>query len=320
MCVQTRQSRVPRPAFTLIELLIVLAIIAVLIALGAGAYFGVLKSSGNSNAAIVVTNVQKALATQYNTVKKEALNEPLPPPAANTALNNTYNSVLQNLAGRDATRARVIWVKFRLMQAFPMGFAEAFNPSFVDPVTSQTMTLPSLFAKNLTGVNGLNAAQENAVCLLLALQRTPSSGVPTDAVSKMATKQFGSINGLVDPFGQPLAFSRWPTGSVDLNPSQGLNPINLTINAIPVVLQPQTGFKDPEDPLGTLTDPTWVGTAGATAFANSFHPVQASASFKLQPLVISAGPDKILGLEPTTFCPLSPPDASFDNIVAKITP
>jgi len=297
-------------AFTLIELLIVFSIIAVLMAISVGVYFQVMATQENSAIATMVTKVQNALTLQYTKVKQLAEKEPLPPPAANTTLRGIYNNTVLPAAGNDPVRARVIWVKLRLQQAFPMTFNEALNPTltptdmFTQPLTNAGITVP------FTAPTSWPSGVENSACLLLALKRNLSGGVSADEVSKLSARPFStgnnqSIDALVDPFHTPLAFCRWPTGYTVLN--SGGNP--------------QSGFNDPEDRLGTLTDPTWVSSSGTQFSGNplNLHPVQANLSYKLQPVVVSVGRDKLLGLNPTTFANDGTANSN-DNVVARTSP
>lgn len=293
-----------RRGFTLMELLIVVSIIAVLASLSAAVYFTAIESQKANNATSTVTRVQKALSTQYDAVRKEALREPLPPPASNSQLLQAYNSVL-SVANNDPRLARVIWVKLRLRQAFPINFSEALNP----------IPFPSLYANQLSqaGITGSSSppdSLESSACLLLALQRSVSGGVPVDQVTKLATLSLTTSAGvtipaLVDTFNQPLAFCRWPTGFINLNPNGA-----------------QPGLNDPEDPQGLLTNSNLYGTTqnpGPGDWVNAhLHATMANASFKLQPVIVSAGPDMKLGLDPVTFTQLSQ-DAN-DNIFANTNP
>jgi prepilin-type N-terminal cleavage/methylation domain-containing protein len=299
-----------RLAFTLIELVVVISIIVVLLSLAAGVFFRVMLSQQASATVSAVTRVQKALSTQYQAVKNAAEHESLEQSALGPTLGPIYSNTVLPMAAGDKTLARVIWVKLRLKQAFPTTFAEALNPS----------PLPSLYKQKLAAfgvASGSNpaAAYESSACLLLALQRSVSGGVPVDQISQLSTQQVstgsGTIPVLMDTYNTPLAFCRWPTGTC----------LALNLNGI------LTGTNnDPEDPHGLLTNNnTWLKTQGANTFMSYAHPVYYNQSYKLQPIVVSAGQDLTLGLDTSsgvgntpTFNQLS--DNANDDLSAQPNP
>src|SRR5438105_3266921 len=101
-----------RPGFTLVELLVVVAIIGVLAALTASATVGVLSSQKQSNTSLTIQTLMGVLDQQWQAVIDQANKEAIP------------DGVLL-MAGSNAPRARVIWIKLRLKQEFPMSYAEA---------------------------------------------------------------------------------------------------------------------------------------------------------------------------------------------------
>ena len=98
--------------FTLVEILVVIAIIAILSALTAGAVFKVIGVQRANNTELTVKSASSSLEKQMAFVVNQAKNEVIPP------------SVL-GMAGNDPIRARVIWTKLRIKQEFPMNISEA---------------------------------------------------------------------------------------------------------------------------------------------------------------------------------------------------
>src|SRR5439155_25486800 len=124
-----------------------------------------------SNTSSAIKLLATALDQHYRTVVEAANQENIP-----------VNFL--NFAGGDSRRARVLLVKFRIRQNFPMSFAEALQPwlgatggrflssSDVPPVPSYVKTL-QLANVDFTDPNILLTPQpcESSICLLMALQQ-----------------------------------------------------------------------------------------------------------------------------------------------------
>jgi len=290
-----------RAAFTLIELLVVIAIIGILMSLTAGAVVVFINVQRENNTKSALSKFKTALDSQWRTEIGKANKEPLDPYAL-------------QLAGNDAMRARVITIKMRLTQAFPMSFDE------VKGVTLPGLGASSDYPNGLQlprqpgyqaylgglGIQGSGTANdtlpyESSACLLMALQRPASGqGVTTEALGGGATKLYTLPNGqsfpyLVDGWGNPVAFCRWPTGSPALVPTVGNNV-----------------YKDPTDPQGLLNNPGWRKD-WQTAFESAFHPLPDPKQPRtLVPLIASPGRDAKLGLDPNTFAPAD--GTAADNV------
>ncbi len=303
---QKCSSPAARGAFTLIELLIVLALLATLVALASGAVIRVMESQTRSNTQTALTKVQTALNSQWSRYKDQFWKEDA------ARLYPAQWAAVYAIAGNDPARARVIWVKLRLKQAFPISFAEALSP-IVLATGVQLNPLPTYV--NALGQSGITAADsglcESGACLLLALQQSPSGGGVKleDLGVSSSIKTFTTLNGkqvsaLADGWGTPLLFCRWPTGSAVLG------------NNVP---DPALRIdNDPVDPQGLLANANWQKTAGATQFVALCHalPSTTRRSFVLVPLVASAGPDRTPGVDAATFTP-SGTGAENDNLYGR---
>ena len=282
--VRAQHAAGKRLGFTLVELLVVITIIFVLVALTASATMRVLAVQEQKN---TETNIEKAytlLDLHWKEVAGKAEREPSVVPA----------SVL-SMAGQNANRARVIWVKMNLKREFPETFSEARSN-----LIAELPPLPA-YVSALQGITGVAAAEESAACLYMALNRARGS-IATNSETVFNPSELKATNKPEikiprDMWGNALVFCRWPTGDPQLNPSPAPGPAG----------------RDPQEPLGLLaSDQSWVNSVGGTQFKTMCHPVAYQKSYQLIPVIMSAGPDKTLGVDPSTLAPTS--NASLDNI------
>jgi prepilin-type N-terminal cleavage/methylation domain-containing protein len=287
----------PRSAFTLLELLVVVAIVGILVALSTSAVFKFISTQRTASTRAALGQIATRLDTQWSEVTRKAHDEPLP----SYLLANPDFLAMVGGDTHDVARARVVYIKLRQRQAFPMTFDEALNPAPLPRLKPYAVYLNDLGVARSTSQT---APYESAICLLMALERSPgSAGVKAEDLGGTATLALpgGEARYLVDYWRTPLAFCRWPTGDQQLNP-QG----------------PSPGRNDPDDAEGLLNIPAWLATPGAPLFRRLCHDLPARAtgagpsSYRLAPLVVSAGPDRDLALDPRTFRPLGP--GANDNL------
>ncbi len=285
-------ARPRRAGFTLIELLVVISIIAVLMALSAAAYLRVSGTAQKSTTKTTMQRLDSRLRQQTAFFSDRGRESAVPP------------TVLQNLAGNDRERARAIWMKLQFRQTFPTTFAEALSPSpgYIAPRDGYVKHLAQYGITS--GTAGAPLPHESAACLYMILRYGPETTGEDDTSMAGATKVVGGIPVLVDAWGNPLLFCRWPTG----DPTTGVSPIN-----------PQgwqSGFKDPLDPRGTLSSKAWINAYG-TNFANAVGYVPNNTpqgqSLNLTPVIVSAGPDKVFGVNLLTL-QIAPGNQANDNI------
>lgn len=303
-----------RGAFTLVELLVVVALIAVLVSLTAVAAFRLIGVQQSGNTAAELTKLHGELLKVYRAETDKFAQEWKSLRTSNPAATQPYMAI----AGGDEGRGRVVYIKLRQRQTFPQTFNEALNAG---PMMAGYTPLPPdpYYASVLTqaGYNGTQAAQpwESAVLLLLALGRgVDGNGVkPEDLGLSSCVHDFQGpagtqpLKGLVDGWGRPVSFCRWPTGSTLLNPGGP---------------QPKDN-NDPADPSGLLESASWPAADSAWFTANLHalgSPPGASdaTSYRLYPLIVSAGPDGVLGLDPATFAPLG--TGAADNLYPTDAP
>jgi hypothetical protein len=262
-------------------LLVALAIIAVLAGLLTAA---VLRAMGTARAQATDATLQK-LASEVDKQVKEVVTQ---------ARKENVPADVLTLAGGNARRARVIWVKMRLKQEFPTTYGEALSPipaallqANGGPLVAGDLPPKNVFVQTLPAAAN-DPTTESSACLLLSLTQG-RGGITWDAAQTLGAGFIRDTDGdgvpeIIDTWGKAVTFVRCPYANTDLNPGG-----------------PQAGNNDAQDPDGLLSNPGWVNSAyGSTTlgslFAQLCHPVQGGTSYaNLYPFVASAGQDKIIG-------------------------
>lgn len=281
-----------RLGFTLIEMLVVVAIIGVLVGLTSAGVFKFMDLQRTNNTQATIKKMSGHLDAQIKAVLKKADDEPIPVPVL-------------NLAGGDPKRARVIWRKLRLRQEFPMTIAEATTqPSFSTGAVPELAPLYATQANRITSGPG-----DSAALLLLALQKNRKAGVLTgdDLAGAVSDTNGDTVLEIVDGWGNPIQFYRWPTDNDavnKLNPAdKGTTPANNRAFSI----------RDPLDPDGLLLATSWYNSPLRLEFENLCHTITPTTGFYLIPVIASPGRDGKLGLGLKKMDTTSAADAA-DNI------
>ena len=309
-----------RTAFTLIEMLVVLAIIAVLLSLTAAAVFRTIGRQQANNTKALLTKVEGEFTKDYAAAADKYATEPIP--NQGSLMGNAYYNTVLPMAGGERGRAQVIWTKLRLKQTFPMTFAEALNPAPMPALSTYNLALGQL---GYTTANTTTPqAWESSVLLLMALQRgMDGNGIKMEDLGvNSSLHDFGptpngqTVKGLVDGWGKPLVFVRWP---VYLNATNAQNPGNY--GSYGLTGAPQAKFNDPGDPTGLLASPSWQGTAPSYSaafqwFTTNVHGLAPHAAntepttYRIVPIIASAGQNNALGFNPLGVTLPSPAPAT----------
>jgi prepilin-type N-terminal cleavage/methylation domain-containing protein len=321
MYVAGKNATLRRHGFTLVELLVVIAIIAILAAMASWAIVAVVGGQERRNTESTIKVVNKILQTHWNAVIAEADAD---------ANSGTISPAVLAMAGGDPARAKVLWRKFRLMEAFPETYAEigtAANPPWVywDPVNNVSY-IPSgqqryiadyqkkLLVNGVAVTKAINPLTESGACLRLALSevRGGATVLNDDKIKyAIADTDGDGIPELIDSFENPkqaLAFFRFAwnytstNNMVSMQGVKGWQNLNPGFGKTSRVAQ----FPDPQDPDGTLVNPGWVNNGAVpnpyrTLFEMYFHPVTnpypLPANAKppytgcyVAPMIVSAGP------------------------------
>jgi prepilin-type N-terminal cleavage/methylation domain-containing protein len=219
-----------RRGYTFVELLVVLSIILILVGLSAAAAIGVMSYQRASNTEKELTTLDGALDQQWQTVIKQASKETINP--------QTFNRLLAMAAGNNAEkRARLIWVKLRLKQEFPMNFSEVANGPLATPAGSGFLMSTDLSTKG-TYASYLSSFTNPSI----SSSSNPSPyGWPTESsvTLLMALKVGRSGN----------------TFTEDLLPASAVAPTNQAqaagapfLQGLPMLIDPATGNPWPSQP------------------------------------------------------------------------
>jgi prepilin-type N-terminal cleavage/methylation domain-containing protein len=282
-------SRDARHAFTLMELLLVIALIALLAGISLAVYMATTSSTQIGVTNSMLKKVKIALDKQWTAVRESAQKDAqmLPWPG------------LIPKGAADLNREN--WVMLRLQQAFPRTFNEVLNPD----TTRMLPTLPayhSYFVDNgmtfsikpdvnliapgrTTGLTGAQQtaaetqmahAYEASACLLMALQRGPSgTGFTPEQLGNASVKKVPvqltngtSVNVpvLVDAWGQPiwLAFQQGTaSGQAQLTTmllSSGPNNLfeSTVTFGVPLTFNGATGVLNPNTQTVAVVNPSNV--------------------------------------------------------------
>src|SRR5262249_19540671 len=203
-----------RSGFTLIELLVVIGILGVLMALTVAGVFVAGEGQRQANTEAAMRAVNKTLTAHWNAIIAEAKRE------------TPSNSAIALAGGSsEIERAKVIWIKLRLIEAFPMSYADITGPgpaaSFPNPPiyqppgfdpTAEPYIPPGRrknIASYLRALNGRTKANdpltEPSACLVLALsQNRGGFKLDIDALGAAAIRD-------TDGDGMPEIVDAWGT-------------------------------------------------------------------------------------------------------------
>jgi len=279
-----RQLR--RGAFTLTEILVVIAIIAVLAALTSYGVTAVVKGQRVNNTQSAMRTIQKVLNEHWAYVIAEAKKE--------TGLEAAYSNIDQ-LYGPDSTggdRDRIIWIKWRLMEAFPRNYADVRScyayANIPTPLRKNNATYVNILNNNYKALPTNNPGSESAACLAMALSITrngTSLNVDSLGSTNVADTDGDGMAEFIDAWGNPLTFFRFPTDNAELQAKQPSHPGG-----------GKTVYADPIDPTGVLFQ---LDARGRKAFEANVHRLTFQNTPQpayIVPTLVSSGPDGLLGL------------------------
>ena len=281
-----KQRVTGRGSFTIVEILIVLAIVSILLAIAVGAYFRTERVAQQKAVESFIGMVDSAYKKAHDKVAKNCLanadpKNPSLPPTLDPRVSNELLRI-----GGSVQRAKVIYLKLTMRVEFPMNFWEVLNAPY--PLSPKSSYVDKLTKAGITTVDphAPVGAWESSCCLAMALEES-RGGISVDlsTLGPNAVKDcpaYPGLRAIVDPYGQPVFFYRWAGMFGDFVPTN--------IN----------GKNDPEDPDGLLSDANWVKAGGGQWMGDNCHWVDAGQSLVQNHLIVSAGRDGYLGLAPGT--------------------
>lgn len=231
------RNKSPRAAFTLLELLVVIGIIALLATITVSAVFHLREGQTEVNTSRDLRKIHIGLEQQWKAAVDTINTKEKPSDKLLDACKNSDGS-------RNNDRAKALHLKLRLRQEFPQTFAEFRSAVANFPEYNPKQLYQKALGPNWTGVKGRSPEEESAVLLLLILSQG-RGGIEfnTQDVATVQTRSLSDgtqVRVLVDRWSNPISFRRW---ALDTDPVLG------ELNQPPFVDPKAPANKyDPQDP------------------------------------------------------------------------
>jgi prepilin-type N-terminal cleavage/methylation domain-containing protein len=272
----TLHSTRNRQAFTLLELIVVMSIIALLATITISAVFRLQETSKESTTNTNLTAIQMEFEKQWK-AKRDQIAKEDPPQVVKELTKNADGTY-------DTLRAKALHMKLRLRQEFPNNFGEV-NSTVTLTYLGHTYNYGSKAAykaaiKNprLSGPNQYveyqPEMQSAAMLLIILSQGAGGASTNPETIARTAVFDFPQNNNqpdiqlrvFVDAWGKHIAFRR----AADEDMTDVLN----ELNQAPFVTSAQivSGNMDPQDPEGRLRMQGWPGRAQCESFLASTNP------------------------------------------------
>lgn len=257
-----RASRIARQGFTIVELLVVMAILALLMALILGGLWRATIAAKVSRTEALIDKLNAQVMVRYESYRNRRVPIDIPPPTGNTPWPIEQLQLVRLAALYDLMRMEM-----------PDRWSDVTTPPQTISPINRSVGNPALRMAYLRYINARggnpSVGYQGAECLYMMLTVGMSkTGVRSGDLSKAET---GDVDAdgfpeFIDGFGKPVSFLRWAPGFVsDVQPA--------------ITVKPPSENPSPLDPLKVL-------------IKNS----NGAAGQRLIPLIFSAGPDGYYGL------------------------
>jgi prepilin-type N-terminal cleavage/methylation domain-containing protein len=202
-----------RGGFTLVELIVVIAIIVLLVSLTVGATVYFMNTAQETHAQATLKKLDTGLLQQWKAAIDTAQDEwrsgsnaAFPPSAP--------RATVLAAAGNDPAKGQQLWTALRLAQEFPTSYKEAQSGT---PQISG-VSLPPKHAYQVLFGNNVSGPEESSACLLAALSQgrrgmvfNVEDAVGVSSIRTIPGSNGGQVRVLVDIYGTPLGFTRGNT-------------------------------------------------------------------------------------------------------------
>ncbi len=284
--INNKTPRQSRRAFTMIELMVVIGIIAFLMAIGITSYGYVITNAREAATRTTLKLITENLAQRREAFKKQITEQD------RAAGNGVPRYAIGFSGGKEV--AKILGKKTLFRKYFPQIYADF-------------PTVPSALAGNTP-----SAADSSELLYYFLTEGTKGLGVQSVDMDGLSSDQIKDTDGdgikeIVDGWGNPLRFYRWPTRLLRPNGTS----IDLTKGAKFLIRSiPAESNVDPDDPLGAIESRGNIDSSFIPAFEANYHNYNTYHT----PLVLSAGADGQLGLyEPSD-------KTNFGHLARPITP
>lgn len=276
-----------RNAFTLLELLVVVAIIGVLASLTAGAVFRLRSASQETRTNETLSKIQMGYQQQYKSAVDSIRKEQIPPE-------------LIAAANNDMDLAKAVHLKLRLRREFPQNVSDVDDTGATTGSAALDTTLRKLYPIKATFnamapfLKTLQVNEQNSVLLYAVLSQ--ARGGSTFSPEQVGSNAIGNLSAstpqkvFVDGYGNPIYFVRAlstpPVGDAYI-------PVLIAeLNAPPYTTVAAAAAKkgDALDPTARFTAPTSLASFVAQMRAYMNEPLDGT---NRGPFVFSAGSDGV---------------------------